>query len=464
MTFFAALARHAAATPRATAVVDDARRLTYAELDEFVDRVAAGLRARGVGPGDVVTSQLPNCAEAVAVALAANRIGAVHNPVVPIYREREVGFIRRQAATAVFVDDRADDLFRAPAPGASAAPDDDDGAARFLVYTSGSTADPKGALHSNRTMTAEISAQAAYHGLGPREVFVIPSPVGHVSGLLYGVLLPVWLGATSVLMSSWDPERFLALVEAEGGTFSGGAPSFLQGAVDHPDLDGYDVSSLSVFPCGGADVPPELIRRALDRLDVRTGRGYGSTEFPSITSSAGPGEPVERRAETDGRPIGDNEVRIVDGEIQARGPELFLGYRDPALDADAFTADGWFRTGDLGVLDGDGYLTVTGRMKDVIVRSGEKISARELEDLLAGHPKVATVAVVARPDARTGERACACVVARRADDPPTLAELAAFLTDAGLSRRKLPEDLELLLSLPMTASGKVDKQALRTPR
>lgn len=464
MTFAAALARHAAATPAKTAVVDDHRRLTFAELDAVVDRVAGGLRARGVGPGEVVTSQLSNSAEAVALALAANRIGAVHNPVVPIYREREVGFIRQQAATAVFVDDRGHDLFVDPTSHPAGPGDAEEDEVRFLVYTSGSTADPKGVQHSNRTLVAEIAAQAAYHELGSGEVFVIPSPVGHVSGLVYGILLPVWLGATSVLMSHWDPERFLALVEAEGGTFSGGAPPFLAGAVDHPHLDRYDVSSLRVFPCGGADVPPELIRGALDRLGTRTGRGYGSTEFPSITSSAGPGEPVERRACSDGRPIGANEVRIVDGEIQARGPELFLGYRDPALDAGAFTDDGWFRTGDLGTLDDAGYLTVTGRLKDVVIRSGEKISAREVEDLLAGHPKVAAVAVVARPDDRTGERACACVVARRVEDPPTLAELASFLTEAGLSRRKLPELLEVLPTLPMTASGKVDKQALRTRR
>jgi len=460
MSFAAALSRHAGATPAKVAVVDDHRRLTYAALDALVDRVAGGLLARGVGPGDVVTSQLPNCVEALAVALAANRIGAIHNPIVTIYRHREVDFIRAQAGSAVFVDDRGDDLFVEPSP-APARTTAAEGAPSFLVYTSGSTADPKGVVHSNRTLRAEIAAQARYHGLGGEAVFVIPSPVGHVSGLLYGILLPVWLGATSVLMGSWDPGRFLYLVEAERGTFSGGAPSFLQGAVDHPELDRYDVSSLAVFPCGGADVPPELIRRVLDRLGTRTGRGYGSTEFPSITSSPGPGEPTERRASTDGRPIGANRIRIVDGEIQARGPELFLGYRDPTLDVEAFTADGWFRTGDLGTIDAEGYLTVSGRLKDVIIRSGEKISAREVEELLAAHPKVAEVAVVARPDDRTGERAVACVVPAVAEDPPSLAELDDFLSGAGLSRRKLPEQLELLGALPMTASGKVDKQALR---
>ncbi|MDQ3092651.1 MAG: AMP-binding protein [Actinomycetota bacterium] len=461
-TFADALAGTAARSPHRLAVVDEARRLTYAQLDELVDRVAGVLWARGAGPGDVVTSQLPNGVEALALCLAVNRVDAVHNPVATIYRGREIEFIQRQAASAMVVRRPDDELFEGPpAAPTTAHPPDEPDAPRFLLYTSGSTAEPKGVLHSDRTLAAECAAQSSYHDLGADEVFVMPSPVAHVSGLLYGVLLPIWLGATSVLMPRWDPGRFLELVESERGTFSGGATPFLQGVADHPDLSCFDTSSLRAFPCGGADVPPDLIRRACRRLGIRSGRGYGSTEFPSITSGAGPDEPEGKRAETDGRPIGANEVRVIDGEIQARGPELFLGYRNEGLDADAFTEDGWFRTGDLGALDADGYLTVTGRLKDVIVRSGEKFSARELEELLVQHPKVASVAVIARPDERTGERACACVVPTEALDRPTLAELGTFLSDAGLSLRKLPEQLEVVDDLPMTASGKVDKRALR---
>jgi cyclohexanecarboxylate-CoA ligase len=466
-TFSEALTRWASARPAKTAVVDAERRLTYGELDALVDRVAAGLQQADVGPGDVVSSQLPNCIPSVALCFAANRIGAIHNPIVTIYRDRELDFIRFEAQSACFVDDPADDLFGFGVNKGHQTPRIDAKTEEaFLLYTSGSTADPKGVLHSDGTLLAECAAQAGYHRMTGDEVFVMPSPVGHISGLLYGILLPVWLGATSVLMPAWDPGRFLELVEAERGTFCGGATPFLAGVVDHPDLARYDTSSLRLFPCGGADVPPDLIRSAIGRLGVRTGRGYGSTEFPSITSSAGPDEPDDRRAETDGRPVGANEVRIRgeaggEGEIEARGPELFLGYRDPALDADAFTPDGWFRTGDLGVVDADGYLTVTGRLKDVIVRSGEKLSARELEDLLGDHPKVAAVAVVAVPDPGTGERACACVVARDPSDPPELAELGKLLLARGLSRRKLPEQLAVVDELPMTASGKVDKRALR---
>jgi len=452
-------------SPDKVAVVDAARRVTYAELHGLVERVAGRLHDHGIGPDHVVTSQLANSIEAVALCLAVNRLAAVHNPVVTIYLERELSFIRDQARSDVFVDRPDHAVFSATGAGPrSPAPPDTPDAPRFLVYTSGSTSQPKGVLHSNRTLMAECAAQAAYHELTADEVFVMAGSVGHVSGLIYGVLLPIWLGATSVLMDTWDPGRFLALVESERGTFSGGAPTFLQGLIDHPQLERFDTSTLRVFPCGGADVDPALIRTASARLSVRTGRGYGSTEFPSITSGAGPGEREDARADTDGRPIGANEVRIVDGEIQARGPELFLGYRDPALDEHALTDDGWFRTGDLGTLDGDGYLRVTGRLKDIIIRSGEKISASELEELIAGHPRVGAVAVIARPDARTGERACACVVPADAADAPTLAELVAFLTDLGLSRRKLPEELEVRATLPMTAGGKVDKQALRAER
>ncbi|MSO79823.1 MAG: cyclohexanecarboxylate-CoA ligase [Acidimicrobiia bacterium] len=460
-TFADALAEWAGRQPDKTAVVDANRRLTYAELDAQVDAVVVGLQRRGFGPGDVVSSQLPNCIESMVLCFAATRIGALHNPIVTIYREREVEFIRRQAESAMFVNDPADDVVHGE-PNAQPEPRDvDPDAPRFLLYTSGSTADPKGALHSDTTLLAECRAQAEYHGMTSDEVFVMPSPVAHVSGLLYGILLPVLLGAKSVLMPAWDPTRFLELVEAEGGTFCGGATPFLQGVVEHPHLDRYDLSSFRLFPCGGADVPPELIRAAMTRLNIRSGRGYGSTEFPSITSSAGPGEPDHKRAETDGRPIGANEVRINDGEIEARGPELFLGYRDAALDADAFTVDGWLRTGDLGFLDDEGYLTVTGRLKDIVVRSGEKISAREIEDLLHEHPKVRSVAVVAVPDARTGERGCACVVPIDAASPPSLAELTEFLLTRQISLRKLPEQIDIVAELPMTASGKVKKHELR---
>jgi cyclohexanecarboxylate-CoA ligase len=460
-TFASRLAEHASRRPHALALVAGDTRLTYGALADRVARVAATLARAGVGPDCVVSSQLPNGAEAFVLALAVNHLGAIHNPITTIAGRREIDFILRQADSVAFVDAPDHPLLREhdePAPRASAS---GARAARFLVYTSGSTADPKGVLHSDATLLAECAAQSAYHRIGSDEVFVMPSPVAHVSGLIYGVLLPVYLGATSVLLSRFDHTEFLAAIERERGTFSGGATPFLQGLVDHPEVDRFDLSSLRIFPCGGADVPPDLIRRAR-RLGLRTGRGYGSTEFPSITSAAGPDEPEEARATTDGRPIGENRVRIAaDGEIEATGPEQFLGYLDPALDRDAITPDGWLRTGDLGALDADGYLTVLGRAKDVVIRLGEKIPAREVEALVLAHPGVADVAVIAIPDARTGERACACIVPAAGAPPPTLDELATFLTSLGLGRRRLPEQIEVLDELPRSPNGKVDKRALR---
>lgn len=468
-TFAEAFDAAASAHADKVAVISGERRVTYEDLQVSIQETAEALAEAGVGPGGVVTSRLPNGIEAVVLCLAICRLGAVHNPVVASHGDHELREITADASSVLLIEGPDDSVFHRTSPAiarplaSSLAPPDlgRRGAPRFLLYTSGSTARPKGVLHSDSTLLAECEAQASFHRLTNADVFVVPSSVAHVSGLIYGILLPVFLGATSVFMDRWDPGEFLALVEAERATFCGGAPAFLQGAADHPDVERRDLSSLRVFPVGGADVPPDLVRRAADRLGIRTGRGYGSTEFPSITSAAGPDTPDELRATTDGRPIGANEVRIVDGEIEARGPELFCGYTDPALDVEAFTADGWFQTGDLGEIDAAGYLTITGRRKDIIIRLGEKISALEIEQLLGEHPAVRDVAVVAVADPRTGERACACVVPADSKYPPTLADLAAVLDARGVSRRKHPEQLVILDTLPATAAGKLDKQTLR---
>jgi len=508
-SFSAVLAARAAARPDKIAVVDDSVRLSYAQLDRLATRVAEGLRGRGVKGGTVVSSLLPNRAAAVALFFGVNRLGAILNPIVPIYGGREIRFILHQTESAAVVvparfrqtdfpallaslrpdlpglrevlvaesaalfdvAERDVDVIRPAQPARQDAGDPN--RVSVILYTSGTTADPKGVLHSDNTLLAECHNTIRYHGLGDDEVFVMPSPVSHISGLLYGIMLPIVLGATSVLMETWDVEHFLALVERERGTYSAGATPFLQGVVESPHLGRYDLSSLRRFPCGGADVPPELIRRAMGRLGIRSGRGYGSTEFPSITSSSGPRVPEPKRAETDGAPVPPSELELRgpdgqtlvaagdEGEIWARGPELCLGYRDASLNRDAFDARGFFRSGDLGVLDPDGYLTITGRVKDIIIRRGEKFSAKEIEDLLFEHPKVRAVAVVPVRDALVGERVCAVVVPARHDDPPTLEDLGRFLESRQLSRRKFPERVEIVDELPVTASGKVLKHALK---
>jgi acyl-CoA synthetase (AMP-forming)/AMP-acid ligase II len=503
-TIWAAFAASAGRAPGKIAVVEGTTRTSFHDLASAAERLAAGLAARGIGAGDVVAIQLPNWRETLEALLATARLGAVANPILPIYRQRELGFILPQSgARALFVPGRYRDAdhrelvggLRAqlPAlehvvvvrdhPGAGAlaftevaagrpAPAFEDGSAlALLMYTSGTTADAKGVLHSHDTLLAEARSLGPVHGLGPADTVLMPSPLTHVSGLVHALLVPAVFGTTSVLMERWEPGDALARIAAERVTYMVGAPTFLRDLAAHPAATTADTSSFRLFSCGGADVDPTLVREAAARLGCVAKRVYGSTEFPTVTTT-GPDDPPERRVDSEGRPIGAAEIVLVDeegeavatgreGEILARGPECFLGYRDPALNADTFTADGWFRTGDLGTLDAEGFLRITGRKKDIIIRKGENLSARELEDLIAAHPSVAEVAVIGLPDPVSGEIACAVLRARPDARPPTLEEIAIHLTAQGLSRRKLPERLVVTDAFPRTASGKILKRALR---
>lgn len=490
--------------PDALAIVDGERRIHYAELDQLVDRAARLLVGLGVARGDVVTVQLPNWWEANVIVFAALRVGAVVNPVVPIYRHRELRFIVEQAAPRLIVvphrfrgvdhvemvlevlDDvgarAATDVVAVRADGATP-----DGCADFasslpadapdqaasapapteialLLYTSGTTADPKGVLHDHRTLALENDSIVELFDLDGSTSVFMPSPVTHITGLLYGVLLPPSLAVPVTLMDVWDPRVARRLLDHEGCTFTVGATPFLQGLVDvYAAAPGR--CPLQAFACGGADVPPELVVRARERLDATVVRIYGSSEFPTV-SSGGPLDHERVAATTDGRPIGAVECRIAApdhdgvGELEARGPELFLGYLDGSVNDESFTSAGWFRTGDLASIDRAGAVTIRGRRKDIILRGGENISAKEIEDLLHEHPDVKEVAVVAMPDPVMTEKACAVVVpvAGRA---PTLDELTSFLETHRLARQKLPERLELVDELPATASGKVQKFVLR---
>ena len=271
------------------------------------------------------------------------------------------------------------------------------------------------------------------------------------------------IGAPVVLVDRWDPAAAVELLDAEACRFMMAATPFLHGLVDEYRRRGHP-APLRHFMCGGADVPPALVRRATEALGCHVTRTYGSSEFPTFCSGR-PGDGPDITADTDGVPIGPADGRIDGppggpGQLVVRGPELFLGYLDPALNADAFTEDGYFRTGDLATMDGRGAVTIRGRQKDIIIRGGENVSAKEVEDLLFAHPEVAEVAVVAMPDPVLGERGCAFVVPAPGG-APTLAGLTAYLGAQGLARQKFPERLELVDELPVTASGKVQKYLLR---
>lgn len=494
------LSEAAARAPARTAVIDRGRSWSYGELDEKVNRLASALRGRGIDRGDVVSWILPNWVEAVIVHHAALRIGAISNPIMPIYRHAETRFILQQAHSkivivprrfrgfdyVVMIDDIIEDLPNLatvvivgaesqPANGVSVnfevlldhgRTDPIEPTGRnandlaLLLYTSGTTSAPKGVLHTHNSLDYENRSIIEFYGVTPADVVFMPSPVGHIIGVLYGMQLPFMLTIPVVLLDIWEPGTALELLSAHSCSFVVAATPFLHGIVHHPNLPETDISALRIFACGGAGVPPELIRVATTALNCVVSRGYGSTECPTVTASNASDAP-SKWATTDGRPVGAAAVRLSDtGELLVRGPEMFVGYLDPALDADAFTDDGWFHTGDLARLDSDGYVEITGREKDIIIRGGENISAKEVEDLLFEHPKIDDIAIVAFPDPVLGERVCAVAVLVRGE-AISLAEITDWLTARRVARQKLPERLLLIDGLPRTASGKVQKFKLR---
>lgn len=481
-------------------------RNTYAEVEWEARRFAAGLAARGVGPGDVVACQIPNWREAVAVVWGATFLGAVIVPIVHYYGRREVDYILARTDVRAFVvtarfgrlefledaDDRpalkaldvlavvggtdedlpagalhyADLLADEPYEGLAAVDPD---APALVAYTSGTTAEPKGVVHSHRTLGSEIRQAATL--VSTETGKLTPSPIGHFGGMLTGAFVPVTQGVPINWLDAWEPDFVLEVMLTENITAGSGATFFLTSLLDHPGLTRAHLDLMKNISLGGAAVPEAVARRATDRGIVLT-RNYGSSEHPTITGSRH-ADPETGRITTDGRPLAGVELRIVDddgndvdpgvpGEILSRGPDCFVGYTDPALTPGAVDADGWYRTEDIGVLDAAGFLTITDRKKDVIIRGGENISAAEVEQvLLAGLPTLAEVAVVGAPDERYGEHPCAFVRLRDPAGSVALAEVRDACAAAGLGRQKWPEELHLVPDFPRTPSGKIKKRNLR---
>jgi acyl-CoA synthetase (AMP-forming)/AMP-acid ligase II len=498
--------------PLVFVTTDGERATTLGAMVSDAEQVAAAFQARGIGPGDVVAVQLPGSYEGAVIQTAVAMCGAVLLPVVMIYGPREMEFVlRRSGAAAVVVPAEhrgrrhADavlaglsglhslkftvivegtaashggpshgavmyaDLLRRPG-GTYRKPrlDPDDRA--VLMFTSGTTADPKGVQHSHRTLLAEATSRV-YTLVGPSARNLGLFPPGHVAGLL-NLLRILLLGTPTVIMQAWDAALAASLIDRHAVSSSGGAPVQLSGLLDQQASGTATLATLREFLTGAAPVPPSLIRRA-DAAGITAYRSYGSSEHPTVTTG-NVADSLDRRAATDGRLIAGNELRVVDaggrdvpagqdGEILTRGPELFTGYSDPALNAAAFLPGRWFRTGDVGRLDADGYLTVTDRLKDIIIRGGENISSKEVEDLLITHPAVADVAVIPAPDPVMGERVCAVVVTRPGFSFD-VAEARAHFAAAGAARQKTPEVVMLMDELPRTPSGKVRKDDLRAAR
>lgn len=479
------------------AVIDADRRLSFGELAEAAARFATGLSQSGVRPGDTVLVQLPNWWETVVAIWGSWSAGAVVIPVIPIYRAHELRFILEQTRPAAIVTPgsyrgyaHATELRRLAdeagmpdalvvgvrarrEPGVEAMPDllraapmtrfadanADDIA--VVLYTSGTTSAPKGVLHSHRTLLAESTSIRRHCALTADDTVFMPSPLSHITGLCYGIVLPADLGCPVVLQDRWDPETAVELIEREQCSFTVSATPFLRGLRDAWG-ERAEASALRTFVCGGADIPPDLVRDAHRVLGTAVLRTYGSTEMPTATMAVLDGD-LDAQADTEGAVIGANSIRLRhdrDGlsELLVKGPELFLGYVDSALNAEAFTEDGYFCTGDSATIQ-DGRLRISGRLKDIINRGGEKYSAADVEWALLRHPSVDEVAIVGYPDPDLGERACAFVVPT--GPPPTLAMLREHLLSLGFAIQKSPERMELVTALPRTASGKVQKFQLR---
>jgi acyl-CoA synthetase (AMP-forming)/AMP-acid ligase II len=480
-------------------LVDDAGRYTIEEIDRKARKLAGWFDRSGLACGDVVAFQLPNWHETAVIALAASLLGLVCLPIVPIYREAELRFILEDAGAKVFFvprtfrnfhyaamgdnlkrdvpslvhvvavrDEAVDDPFEmgeafvGPARGRAEDP-------WMLMYTSGTTGKPKGVVHNTNSLDCEVCNVARWWTLdSARDVTLMASPVTHVTGFLFGILMPFALGIRSVLMERWSAEDAVGLVGQEEISFTMGATPFLRELLDRAEAQGSALSSLRIFACGGAPVPPELIERAWRQFPgLLACRVYGSTEAPTVSLGVASRQDLRAAANTEGMIVGhdvrivDDEGRVVigDGEIVTRGPEMMMGYLDPEDDQAAYDGDGYFRTGDIAHLDMAGFLVITDRKKDLIIRGGENISAKEVEDVLHEHPAILEAAVVAMPHARLGETCCAFL--RSTDTGLDAVQLSRFLDDRGLARQKHPERVVVVAELPRTASGKVQKFLLR---
>ncbi|MBE0692329.1 MAG: AMP-binding protein [Aquamicrobium sp.] len=485
-------------------------RLTYAELSRRVDRIALGLVALGVGPGDVVSFQLPNWWQFGALAAACARIGAVSNPLMPIFRQRELRLMLRFAESKVVVVPRTfrdfdhAGMLRGLLAEMEAGPrlfvvggegeesfegffldrtweEEQDAAGIFaerrpdadalaqLMFTSGTSGEPKAVMHTSNTIVSSAREYARWIGLTGEDRVFMASPLAHQTGFIYGVVLSWLLKTRLALQDIWSAPTAAHTIAAEGATFTMASTPFLSDLANNEAVTPEVMRTLRIFVCAGAPIPPEIVRRATGRLGFSVLSCWGMTENGGVTITR-PGDPPEKVFETDGKAIDGMEVRVVGadgrplppgetGDLMVRGMANFVGYlKRPELnDTDA---QGWFRTGDLARMDADGYIRITGRSKDVIIRGGENIPVVEIENVLYRHPGVMEAAIVAMPDPRLVERACAFVVPRpgHAID---LDGIRDFLKAEGVARNYWPERIEIVEAMPRTASGKIQKFRLR---
>lgn len=472
--------------PAGPAVVDGDTSLTAADLESLVGSVAGAMRRRGVRRGSTVTWQLPNWWEAIVLFRACWRIGAVAAPIHHQVGAAEVERVLADLQPALVfttpglpLDDLCesvvvrgpaadfDDLLVGPPIAAGAESSVRGSDIGVVLFTSGSTGNPKAVFHTHRGLAYKALSMTRAHGLTNRDVALMPSPLAHVSGLLNAVLVPGTAAMNAVLMEKWDAERGVLLASTHRVSFMIGPPTLFVGMMDVP---GYrpKVADLRIVSCGSMGVTPEFIDNAREGLGAMVKRTYGSTEAPTVTTSTWE-DPPERARDTDGRSVGAAEVRVVvpgtgravragrPGEVLVRGPELFVGYGERSQTEEAVRR-GWFATGDLGTLDAAGWLTITGRLKELIIRGGENVASAEVERVLERHPDVRQAVVVGSPDDRLGERIAAFVVGSSTVD---VAECRRWFAAEGVARFKTPEIVVHVDEIPLLGVGKPDRPTLR---
>jgi cyclohexanecarboxylate-CoA ligase len=484
-------------TPQRVALVDGDRRLDCQSLCRQATALAHALHER-IPPGSVVSFLLPNWHEAAVIYLAATMAGMVANPILPSMRDRELRFILEDAdSRMIFVPahfgrhDYAAMLARVTAQlesppdvvvvrgdasanfvpfasllaaqvAGSELPTLNPDAVRMILYTSGTTGRPKGVLHTHNSIHALICQIRDHWLVEQGDGFLVASPIAHIGGSIYAFECPLLLGTTAVLMDHWNGDDAVTLMQAERCTHMAGATPFLEQILAAAQRAGSRLPDLKLFVCGGASVSPSLIRRAAAYFESTViTRVYGSTEVPVTTIGAL--ADIDHAADTDG-PAGLADIKLSTGkgagEIHARGPQMLVGYQHPEDEVECFDAEGYFRTGDLARWVDDEYLVVNGRAKDIIIRNGENIAPKEVEDILTGHPGIAEIAIVGLPDARTGERACAVVVPT-ATPGPDVESLRSFLRESGVAKFKAPEQVVIWDVLPKNDAGKILKHQIK---
>jgi cyclohexanecarboxylate-CoA ligase len=484
-------------TPQRVALVDGDRRVDCQSLCRQATALAHALHAR-IAPGSVVSFMLPNWHEAAVIYLAATLAGMVANPILPSLRDRELRFILEDAdSRMVFVPSRFgrhdytamlarvtaqiesppdvvvvrgdpgdDQIPFASLPAERTPPRQlpalNADAVRMILYTSGTTGRPKGVLHTHNSIHALICQIRDHWLVEQGDRFLVASPIAHIGGSIYAFECPLLLGTTAVLIDRWNGDEAVKLMQAQRCTHMAGATPFLEQLLAAAERAGTRLPDLKLFVCGGASAAPSLIRRAAAYFESAiVTRVYGSTEVP-VTTIGSPRH-ADHAADTDGH-VGLADIKLgagrVAGEIHARGPQMLVGYQHRQDEAEAFDTEGYFRTGDLARwVDGE-YLVVTGRAKDIIVRNGENISPKEVEDILTGHPGIAEIAIVGLPDERTGERACAVVVPALTPGPD-VTSLRDFLEESGVARFKAPEQVVIWDVLPKNDAGKILKHQIK---